>query len=57
MKQQKEMSARALTMEEMENVNGGHPHYNQSFYRGLRKSIRFIRDTIDVTIKNQRVIA
>ena len=24
MKQQNEMSARALTMEEMENVNGGH---------------------------------
>ena len=26
MKQMNEMSARALTMEELENVNGGHPH-------------------------------
>ena len=28
MKQMNEMSARALTMEELENVNGGHPHTN-----------------------------
>ena len=55
MKQQNFMSARALGMEELENVNGGRDNY--CFYRGLKNSINFIRDTIDVTIKNQRVMA
>ena len=55
MAQQDFMSARALTMEELENVNGGRDNY--CFYKGLKNSINFIKDTIDVTIKNQRVMA
>ena len=37
MKQQNEMSARALTMEEMENVNGGHGPGDVAMNRYLRE--------------------
>ena len=54
MVQQNEMSARALTMEEMENVNGGIPSlmrqilkYFLIFFGGFRKTLYLCNQLID----------
>ena len=54
MVQQNEMSARALTMEELENVNGGR---GAMFQGGYFKSIKKFKTAIDVEKTRYRVIA
>ena len=49
MKQQNEMSARALTMEEMENVNGGRGAMFQGGYmNSIKETIKKFKTAIDV---------
>ena len=55
MKQMNEMSARALSMEELENVNGGRVMF-QGGYK-IKEKIEKIKNIIDIDKKRYRVIA
>ena len=58
MVQKNEMSARALTMEELENVNGGRGAMFQGGYmNSIKETIKKFKTAIDVEKTRYRVIA
>ena len=58
MVQQNEMSARALTMEELENVNGGRgAMFQGGYFNSIKETIKKVKDIIDIDKKRYRVIA
>ena len=58
MKQQNEMSARALAMEELENVNGGRgAMFQGGYFKSIKETIEKVKNIIDIDKKRYRVIA
>jgi hypothetical protein len=57
MVQKNEMSARALTMEELENVNGGRPMFQGGYFKSIKETIKKFKTAIDVEKTRYRVIA
>ena len=48
MVQKNEMSARALTMAELENVNGGRPMFQGGYFKSIKETIKKFKTAIDV---------
>ena len=57
MVQKNEMSARALTMAELENVNGGRPMFQGGYFKSIKETIKKFKTAIDVEKTRYRVIA
>ena len=52
------MSARTLTMEELETVNGGRgAMFQGGYFNSIKETIKKVKDIIDIDKKRYRVIA